>query len=148
MRKLKYLIIVLIFVSCHTNEKYAKSLQHIEGDWYSIKNGTYLEYYIDKNTMYTYSAYANNINKYDYKISNDSIYVSYIDDGINYREAYKFYSKIIDIDSMKTVMTTRELNKLKNAVVTLKMVINKEVDLKTYESACIKREKEKMVKDN
>lgn len=144
MKHLKLILIILTFISCNEKEEETKDLQLIDGNWYSVKNDTYLEYYFNKNTMYTYSVYGNNVHKYNYKISKDSIFTSYEDDDLNYKATYKFFSRIIKIDSTKTILETRELNKLEDESNTLKMLLDNHINMKIYERECIKRERRKM----
>ncbi|MCH2197011.1 hypothetical protein [Kordia sp.] len=137
-RKIRINIILLIlminFTSCHNNKEYVNKL---EGNWYSIQDNTYLEYFIKKNEIYVYSVAAGYLYKYDYIIRNDSIF-NKLDENLK-TDDYKFYNKILKISPDTLHFSYRKLIRLDNEN-SLEDLILKKINKEEYVASNLKRE--------
>lgn len=125
---------MISFTSCYNNKEVVSKL---EGNWYSIQDNTYLEYFIKKNEIYVYSIAADYLYKYDYIVRNDSIF-NKLDRNLK-TDDYKFYNKILKISSDTLHFSYRKLISLDNKN-TLEDLILKKINKEEYVSSNLKRE--------
>lgn len=139
---MKYLILILISLlvfSCKGKDNIDSDLDRINimGNWYSIKNNNYQEYYFDENGMYVYSPYSGDVLEYNYTIKHDTIFRYFKHPELK-NQVYEYYNKILKTDSLRIELNTRSLIKLNNEN-TLEMFINKDIDRSTYDKYGIYR---------
>lgn len=136
----KRIIIVIIlatFFACNKDkEKFDKSL--LIGNWASISNDTYQEYFISDKEMYVYNPYSGDIIEYRYYIQGDSIFRSLSNPDIINPE-YLFYSRAVKFDKNQINLRTKALYKLKENN-TLEMYIKNETDSLSFTKASYQRE--------
>lgn len=132
------LLISILTISCK-DEKVRLDDALLIGNWSSLKQETYQEYYFNGQNMYVYDPYSGNTLKYNYKIKNDSIFRYFIHPDLKNQE-YEYYSSVVKHDSLRIELKTRVLNKIKNTI-TLEMYINNQVNKEDYYVSCLKRGK-------
>lgn len=140
---MKYLLLVLttfFFFSCKKKENISPEIDliNITGNWYSVKDNNYQEYYFTENDMYEYSPYSGDVFQYSYIIKQDSIFRYFKHPELK-NQIHEYYSKILKIDSLQIKLKTRSLIRLKDEN-TLEMFVNKEIDHKIYDKFGIHRE--------
>lgn len=139
---MKYLLLiftVFFFFSCKKKDSINPSIDQVNmtGNWYSIKNNNYQEYYFTKDEMYEYSPYSGDIFQYNYIIKQDSIFRYFKHPELK-NQTHEYYNKILKTDSLQIKLETRSLIKLNNQN-TLEMFVNKDIDHKTYDKFAIHR---------
>lgn len=139
MRCLKLILITFFLFSCRNkvNVSYKTSEIDFIGNWYSIKNNTYQEFYFTENTMYGYSPYSGDIYQYSYIIKRDSIFRYFIHPELK-NQTHEYFSKILKKELLQIKLTSRTLIRLEDEN-TLEMYINKKLDYKTYDKFGVHR---------
>lgn len=143
MKKLKLgVVILLLFISCKDKNKDKVVFDNtlLLGNWGTIKNDHYQEYYFDTESMYTYDPYSGNTLQYRYVLRNDSILRYFVHSELKNQE-YEFYSRVVKFDSNQMNLRNKTLHRLKNTN-TLEMFINKKIDPKVYYDSSYRREAE------
>ncbi|AFU69799.1 hypothetical protein P700755_003134 [Psychroflexus torquis ATCC 700755] len=138
MKKHKLIIIIVIFINLYSckKETYVFDENLLIGNWSKTDTNDYQEYYFDKENMYAYSLKSGSTLHYIFKMKEDSLYLSLVYQEV--KEDFKFYDKIIKIDSIKMKLENRIFLKVtKNN--TLRMFINKEISSNDYFKACVQR---------
>ena len=136
MKKLT-LIIVVLFFSCSKEKKINFDNTLLIGNWSSLENNTYQEYYFDIDNMYIYDPYAGNILQFKYIVKDNSIFRYFVHPELN-NQNYEYYDKIVKSNSSHVILGTKKIIKIKDSI-TLEMLINKKVDPDSYYERCLKR---------
>jgi|SRR5690606_15487589 len=139
---MKYLVFTLLSVvlfSCKKNDNNNQNINSVDiiGNWYSVKDNNYQEYYFTKNKMYEYSPYSGDVLEFNYIIKHNSIY-RYFNHPELKNHSYDFYDNILQIDSLHVKLKTKSLIKL-NKKNTLQMFLEKKIDYKTFDKFGIYR---------
>ncbi len=141
MRYFQIILIVLLLFSCKNKERASINIdtKDILGNWYSLENNSYNEYYFEEDDLYFYSPYSGEVFQYSYIIKQDSIFKYFKHPELKDQE-YEYYNKILKIDSLKIIFENIILIKLEDTN-TLEMLINNEIDHKTFDKFGIHRER-------
>ncbi len=126
----KLLIILFCLLSCKNSID--NSNGHINrivlGNWNSVKDGSYQEYFFNKTDMSIYSQ-SGNIYTYSYLINSDGVLKIKEHSGTE-AKSYKFFDEIISIDSTKIMFENRTLLKIGDEN-SLEQYFNKTIDYDT-----------------
>lgn len=134
----KILAIIILLASCADSKDYNFDKTLLLGNWYDTKDNFYQEYYFDNEHLYTYDPYSGNISKYNYQLQKDSLVRFYVHPELV--QEYKFYDRIIELDSFSIKMGKRSLEKLREEKRTLEQLVNDKISKSEYFQSCIQRE--------
>ena len=137
MKYLKIISVIILFASCNQESKITLTEDSLIGNWSSLNNNTYQEYYFDNDDMYIYDTYDVNILQYKYVVKENSIYRYFVHPELKDQD-YEYYEKIVGFDSLVINFKGRKIKKIKDSI-TLEMLINKKVDETLYYHSCTKR---------
>ncbi len=131
------ILVAILFFSCNKEEKNNFNNDLLKGNWSSLNNNTYQEYYFDSDDMYIYDPYAGNIFQFKYIIKGNSIYRYFVHPELENKN-YEYYDKIIKFDSSVIDLEKKKIVKVKDSI-TLEKFINSKVNHDSYYESCIKR---------
>lgn len=138
MKKLKLVVVLFLLFSCNNKEEKVFDNSLLLGNWVSLSNDTYQEYYFNDSSIYIYDPYSGNTLQYRYILKNDSILRYFVHPELKNQE-YKFYSRAVKFDSNQINLRNKTLYRLKDTN-TLEMFINNKIKAKVYYESCYKRE--------
>lgn len=123
---LKIIVAFLCLTSCNDqNEKIkTKSTSLILGDWFSLENNNYTEYYFDERKMSTHGL-SGNIYSYEYHLENGKN-LKLVGDAGN--KLSQYFEDIVKVDSFEIVFKNITLHRL-NEKHTLGSYLDKEIEL-------------------
>ena len=138
MKKLKLVVVLFLLFSCNNKEEKVFDNSLLLGNWVSLSNDTYQEYYFNDSSIYIYDPYSGNTLQYRYILKNDSILRYFVHPELKNQE-YEFYSRAVKFDSNQINLKNKTLYRLRDTN-TLEMFINKKIDSKVYYLSCDERE--------
>ncbi|WP_272860797.1 hypothetical protein [Aureisphaera galaxeae] len=122
------------------NEAKLTDDKNLLGNWYSVKNNHYFEYFFENSKMYVFSTSSLDLFEYDYYIKNDSIFNSILlPSGKN--GEYKFHSIIIDNDGSRLKLSTRTLERMVDSTETIDKFLNEKIDYDDLKKRVLSRER-------
>ncbi len=134
---LSILICTLIMYSCNINQTSDFQNSDLEGNWFSKNKDFYQEFYFDGNEkMYEVNPYSGNVNKYLYRINQDTIYqaLMYGDSVLNYE-----YFDFIEKRSLeRIILKDKTLNKINDSIL-IENYVKEEIDENQLDQAIFKR---------
>lgn len=133
MRYFQIILIVLLLFSCNNKESANINIdtKDILGNWYSIENNSYREYFFEEDFMYDYNVYSKDVFQYSYIIKQDSIFRYFKHPELK-NQTYEYYNQILRIDSLRIIFKDITLNRLDD-INTLGMFVKDEIDHKTLD---------------